>query len=72
MSKEKNKILIEEQDVFTYVFFPEKLSDDKRQVIQSDDTLKEALEFYKELKQNSEREPSHSLQKKIAAKNSSI
>lgn len=68
MNKEKNNIMINEQDIFTYVFFPEKLSFDKKQIIASDKTLEDAIEFYRHLKRHSENETSRSLQKKIAAK----
>lgn len=68
MDKEKNNKMINEQDIFTYVFFPKKLSSDKRQIIASDKTLEDTIEFYRHLKRHSENEPSRSLQKKIAAK----
>ncbi|OGU84853.1 MAG: hypothetical protein A2W11_12140 [Ignavibacteria bacterium RBG_16_35_7] len=68
MDKEKNKMMINEQDIFTYVFFPEKLSVGKKQIIAFDKTLEEAIEFYTHLKQNSESETSYSLKKKIAEK----
>ena len=68
MNKEKNKMKIDEQDIFTYIFFPEKLNADKQQLIESDKTLEEAVEFYRQLKQSAERELSHSLKEKIAAK----
>jgi len=68
MNKEKNKMIINEQNIFTYVFFPESLSVDKKRIIASDKTLEEAIEFYRQLKQSAERELSHSLKEKIAAK----
>jgi hypothetical protein len=68
MNEEKNKMMINEQDIFTYVFFPEKLSSDKCQIITSDKTFEEAIEFYTHLKQNSRKELNRSLQKKIAEK----
>lgn len=68
MDKGKNKMMINEQDIFTYVFFPERLNVEKKQIIASDKTLEETIEFYMHLKQNSESEPSYSLKKKIAEK----
>lgn len=68
MDNKKNKIIIEEQDVFTFVFFPQNLSSEKRIEIESDQTLKEAVEFYTQLKANSENDPSGQIRKKIAEK----
>lgn len=68
MNDDKMKVTIEEQDIFNYIFFPDQLNADKKNLIESDKTFQEPLEFYKALKQNSEKEPSSSLRKKIALK----
>lgn len=65
--KDENKI-IEEQDLFNFVFYPERISSDKKNIIECDNTLNEALDFYKQLKINSNRERSDSLKKMIAKK----
>src|SRR3989304_8275183 len=59
-------MLIEEQDIFNYIFSPAKLSEEKVKFIKSNESLKEAIEFYKQLKLNSEIITSSELKKKLA------
>jgi hypothetical protein len=61
-------MIIDEQDLFAFVFFPENLGIDKKQAIESNESLKEATEFYKQLKLNSEKNPSSDIKKKLAEK----
>lgn len=61
-------MLIDEQDIFIHVFFPESLAPDKKKTIETDKSLKEAIEFYQQLKLNSERTPSIDIKKKLAVK----
>jgi hypothetical protein len=61
-------MIIDEQDLFAYVFFPENLETDKKQAIESDEALKESIVFYKQLKLNSESGPSSDIKKKLAEK----
>jgi len=64
----KKKIIIEEQDIFNYVFFPQNLSSEKQSEIELDQNFNEAVEFYKQLKANSEKSLSENIRKKIAEK----
>ena len=64
----KKKIIIEEQDIFNYVFFPQNLNLEKRNEIESDQTFKEAVEFYNQLKTNSEKFPREQIRKRLAEK----
>lgn len=68
MDNKKNKIIIEEQDVFTFVFFPQNLSSEKRIEIEADQRFKEAVEFYTQLKVNSKNAPSEQIRRRIAKK----
>lgn len=68
MKEKKENMIIDEQDLFGYIFFPENLSQEKKQSIVTDESLGELLEFYSQLKLNSERKPSKELKKKIAEK----
>jgi hypothetical protein len=61
-------MIIDEQDLFNFVFFAEKLSEEKRLLIEADKSLSEAVEFYTQLKLNSERELASSIKKKLAEK----
>lgn len=59
-------MLIEEQDIFNYVFSHARLSEEKIKFIESNESLKEAIDFYKQLKLNSEIITSSELKKKLA------
>jgi hypothetical protein len=61
-------MIIDEQDLFYFVFFAEKLSEEKRQLIEADKSLSETVEFYMQLKLNSEKELTSSIKKKLAEK----
>ena len=65
---ERNEMIINEQDLFAYVFFPESLGLDKKQTIESDKSLNEDIEFYRQLKLNSESSLSTDIKKKLAEK----
>lgn len=66
--KEIRKMIIDEIDIFNYVFFLANLSDEKRKQLESDKSFNDAIEFYKQLKLNSESEPPSSVRKKLAEK----
>ena len=68
MKEGKENIIIDEQDFFCYVFFPESVTDEKIKMIESDKSFEEILEFYRQLKLNSEKKPDESLKRKIANK----
>jgi hypothetical protein len=68
MEEKDENIIINEQDLFNFIFYPESLSADKNSIIAAEKTLIEALDFYKQLKINSNREHSDSLKKLIAKK----
>jgi hypothetical protein len=61
-------MIIDEQDLFNFVFFPEKVSEEKRKLLDTDKSFSEAIEFYNQLKLNSERELTSSVKKKLAEK----
>lgn len=61
-------MIIDEQDIFTFVFFPEKLDDEKIKMIESQSIFSDATEFYKQLKLNSEKKPSEEIKTKLALK----
>ncbi len=64
----EEKISINEQDLFNYIFFPENLSDEKKEMIGADKSLGEILEFYRKLRTGSESLPDKSLKERIADK----
>jgi hypothetical protein len=68
MKEKDENIIIDEQDIFNFVFYSESLSADKKRIIESDNTVNEALDFYKQLKINLNREQSASLKELIAKK----
>jgi hypothetical protein len=68
MKEEKENIVIDEQDLFCYIFFPESVSAEKKVIIASDKSFDEILEFYGYLKSNSENIPDDVLKKKLANK----
>ncbi len=68
MKHGKENITIDEQDLFNYIYFPESVSDAKKEIIKSDKSFEEILEFYIQLKTNSENKPDDILKKKIANK----
>jgi hypothetical protein len=68
MNDQNKNIVIEEQDLFNYVFFTDIISNEKKEIIESDKSFDEILEFYTHLKLNSNNEPDEILKKKIASK----
>lgn len=68
MEDNYKNIIIDEQDLFNFVFYPDLLSENKRKKILNDESLSDVIEFYKQLKSNSARELSNSLKKAIAKK----
>lgn len=68
MDKKKENIIIDEQDLFTFIFFPESISPEKRIIIESDKSFAEILEFYRHLKANSVHTVDDNLKKMIASK----
>lgn len=67
--KETNKnIIVDEQDLFTFIFFPESVSPEKKDIIESDKSYEEILEFYRQLKSNSMISTDDKLKKMIASK----
>jgi len=68
MKDRKENIVIDEQDLFNYVFFPESVADEKKGLIGSDISYNEIIEFYRQLKLNSDIRPEEELQRKIASK----
>ena len=68
MKERKENIVITEQDLFYYVFFPESVPDKKKEMIETDNSYNDILEFYRQLKLNSEKKPDESLKRKIANK----
>lgn len=68
MKDQKQNIIIDEQDLFCYVFFPESVATEKKELIEPDNSFEEVLEFYRNLKSNSESKPDDALKKKIANK----
>jgi hypothetical protein len=61
-------MIIEEQDLFIFVFFPDKIGQEKKQMILHDASLKEAMEFYEHLKLNSYTSPTTEIKRKLTAK----
>ncbi len=61
-------MIIYEQDLFNFIFYPENISEEKEAFIVADKTLIEALEFYKQLKNNANREHKDSFKRMIAKK----
>jgi len=68
MKEKKENIAINEQDLFCYIFFPDSVTDEKLKMIESDKSFEEILEFYRQLKLNSENKPDDVLKKKLANK----
>lgn len=68
MDKKDKKITIDEQELFNYVFFPQSVADEKVEKIASDNSFEEVIEFYRNLKSNSENSPDDVLKSKIAQK----
>ncbi|NWF88651.1 MAG: hypothetical protein HXY50_04220 [Ignavibacteriaceae bacterium] len=64
----RGKMIIDEKDIFMFVFFPEKLDDEKRKMIESNSSFDEAVDFYNKLKLNSQKELPSSVKKKLAEK----
>lgn len=61
-------MIIDEQDVFNLIFFPDKVSEEKKKIIQADLSLADVMEFYNQLKLNSERKISDTVKRMIAEK----
>jgi len=68
MSSKNKNILIEEQDLFAFVFFPENLAKERIEIIEADRSFEEAIEFYKKLKSESVNKPDYMLKQKLADK----
>ena len=68
MTDENKNMIISEQDLFGYVFFPESVHKEKKEIIGADKAFEEILEFYRHLKTNSKTDMDDSLKKKIADK----
>lgn len=68
MKDRKENIVIDEQELFNYVFFPQSVADEKKEMIVSDNSFGEVIEFYRNLKSNSESTPDDVLKSKIAQK----
>jgi len=60
--------LINEQDIFYYVFFRHSISLDKINEIENENSFGEAINFYEQLKNNLSEIPDYSLKRKIAEK----
>ena len=68
MKEEKENIVIDEQDLFYSIFFPENVSAKKKKIIENDKSFYEVLKFYNQLKLNSNNKPDEELKRKIASK----
>lgn len=68
MKERKENMTISEQDLFCYVFFSETIPKEKKERIEADKSFEEFLEFYRQLKLNSENKPDESLRRMIAGK----
>lgn len=68
MEEKKGNILINEQDLFNYVFFNNQVSEEIKHIIENDNSYSEALEFYRMLKSESTNKPDEFLKKKLAEK----
>jgi len=60
--------MITEQDIFNYIFFRAKVSDEKINEIVTDEQYAHAVEFYNSLKSETERSLSFSEKRRLAAK----
>ena len=61
-------MIIEEQDIFNYVFSPDTLDLEKKKLIEQNIDFADAIDFYKKLKINSARKPGRSIIEQIANK----
>lgn len=68
MDKKKENIIIDEQDLFKFIFFPKIVSSEKKDIIESDKSFEAILEFYRQLKSNSMISTDDKLKKMIASK----
>ena len=68
MKEGKENIIIDEQDLFYYIFFPETISAEKKEMIEADKSLEDLSEFYRHLKTNSKNIPDDTLKEKIVDK----
>lgn len=68
MDKKNQNMIIDEQDLFTYIFFPESVSPEKKDIIESDKSFEAILEFYRQLKSNSMITTDDKLKKMIVVK----
>lgn len=68
MNERNINIVIDEQDLFNHIFFPESLSSMKKEIIDTDESFEVILDFYRNLKTNSESNFDDLLKKKIASK----
>lgn len=60
-------MVIKEQDIFNYVFFPDSLSTEMRKTIEVDENLKEVVDFYLKMRDKSKRHFPRSLKEKVAS-----
>ncbi len=65
MNKNMN---INEQDIFKYVFYPQTLSEEKREFLRKNKKYESQISYYKSVKDAMDSETSFNLKKKIAAK----
>jgi hypothetical protein len=64
----QNKINITESDIFRYIFFPDKLSVEKRDYLTNSNVYENEIKFYNALKTSMQSELSFSIKEKIAKK----
>lgn len=68
MNKQNKNIEITEQDLFNYVFAPQSLSAEQKDIIEAASSFKQIIAFYNQLKLNSQNKPNAELKKKLAEK----
>ncbi len=66
--KDKTYIKITEQDIFNFIFYPNEIIEEKRDLISQNESLAEIVEFYKNLKVDIDSKFDFSIKKKIAEK----
>lgn len=66
--KEDKLNIIDEQDLFYYIFSPESISVEQKKIIKADKSFEDILEFYRQLKTDAENRPDDSIKRKIAEK----
>jgi len=68
MNEQNKNIVVDEQDLFNHIFFPDIISDEKKEIIKSDKSYNEILCFYNNFKKDFSIEPDENLKKKLASK----